>query len=184
MRTANDFERPWFLFLAYSADSSFVVPPNPKLVRHSVWRINLRNHPHKSANKSMVFMTSPPDDNIQPRVRDEKLTADTLYRGQIRLWLTRRFQTPAAKSLCALSVRSPKDCALCGKKNTVLISCLSVSLKFVSAGIGVLPEGNEVDFALDDKTFDKARFTRKICRERIPGRNLCGLCALSGKKQC
>jgi len=45
-----------------------------------------------------------------------------------------------------------------------------------SARIGILPEGNEVDFAVDDKAFDKARFTRKICRARITGRNL--LCLL------
>jgi hypothetical protein len=50
-----------------------------------------------------------------------------------------------------------------------------------SARIGILPEGNEVDFAVDDKAFDKARFTRKICRERIPGQILCVLCDLCGK---
>jgi len=50
-----------------------------------------------------------------------------------------------------------------------------VNLFLFSAGIGILPEGNEVDFAVDDKAFYKARFARKICRERITGRNLCGL---------
>jgi hypothetical protein len=39
------------------------------------------------------------------------------------------------------------------------------------ARISILLEGSEVDFVVDDKAFDKARFTRKICRERIPGRN-------------
>jgi len=36
-----------------------------------------------------------------------------------------------------------------------------------------------VDFVDDDKTFDKARFTRKICQVHVVGQNLCDLC---GKK--
>jgi hypothetical protein len=71
-----------------------------------------------------------------------------------------------------IPLRNPRNLR---QKNSVN-PCESVSLKSVSAGIGILPEGNEADFAVDDKAFDKARFTRKICRERITGRNL--LCFL------